>query len=169
MPKSRYSDEQRANALALYAKHGPAEASRRTGIPKKTIASWARRSHVQTDAPQVMTAAIDMAKLTRDEKRVHLQDLILEKAIDVLRRMDEPHKDFKVTKNGIQEVVFDKATSTDCKNYATSAATLVDKFRLELGEATELHDDISVVRNKAEGLVSKFREKPTLEVVPDSA
>ena len=51
MPKSEYTDEQKQEALDLYEEHGPAEAERRTGIPKKTIASWGYRSGVQTTAP----------------------------------------------------------------------------------------------------------------------
>lgn len=51
MPKpSNWTREQKAEALALHRDHGPAEAARRTGIPKPTIASWARRAGVHSDA-----------------------------------------------------------------------------------------------------------------------
>jgi len=39
-----YSDEQRAEALRLYEEVGPAEASRRCGVPNATIRSWASRA-----------------------------------------------------------------------------------------------------------------------------
>lgn len=36
-----YTDDQRAEALALHLEHGTAEAARRTGIPTRTIIRWA--------------------------------------------------------------------------------------------------------------------------------
>lgn len=36
-----YTDDQKAEALALHLEHGTAEASRRTGIPSRTIIRWA--------------------------------------------------------------------------------------------------------------------------------
>lgn len=38
---SRYTPEQRTEALELYVEHGPRAASRETGIPVATIGSWA--------------------------------------------------------------------------------------------------------------------------------
>lgn len=40
----RYTDEQRQQAVDLYTEHGTAEASRRTGIPRRTIRRWANQA-----------------------------------------------------------------------------------------------------------------------------
>ncbi len=40
MAQTTYTDEPREEALALYEELGPAEACRRTGVPKQAIASW---------------------------------------------------------------------------------------------------------------------------------
>lgn len=49
MTRRRYTTEEKLQALALAAQHGPAEASRRTGIKEGTIRCWRKRA--QKDAP----------------------------------------------------------------------------------------------------------------------
>ena len=48
MSRRVYTDEQREEALRLYADDGLAAAHNATGIPKQTIQSWAKRSGVRT-------------------------------------------------------------------------------------------------------------------------
>lgn len=57
MSRRVYSDEQREEALRLYADDGLAAAHNATGIPKQTIQSWAKRSGVRTSATQNMREA----------------------------------------------------------------------------------------------------------------
>lgn len=135
MTRARWTTNQRTAALELYREHGPSEAARQTGIPKQTIASWARRSGTHTNAVANTTEAAAAAKAKRDLKREEIRTRLLEKASDMLGRMDEPHIDFRG--KDADQVTFPKATSGDCKNYATAAAILIDKFRLEMGEATD--------------------------------
>jgi len=52
----QYTTEQRSEAVALAEEHGPAEASRRTGIPRRTITSW--REPAQADAKKTEAARI---------------------------------------------------------------------------------------------------------------
>lgn len=52
MSRRVYSDEEKAEALTLYETVGPAEAARQSGIPKGTIAAWAKRTGVRTSATQ---------------------------------------------------------------------------------------------------------------------
>lgn len=89
MPASKYNPEQKAKALDLHEKLGPAEAARQTGIPKNTIASWAKRGGVQTVAVANTAAAVEMAKLTREASREELRDELLASARERLRAMDE--------------------------------------------------------------------------------
>jgi hypothetical protein len=89
MPASKYTPGEKATALSLHEELGPAEAARQTGIPKNTIASWAKRAGVQTVAAAATAAAIEMAKLTREQKRESFRDDLLEGAIKRLRSMDD--------------------------------------------------------------------------------
>lgn len=52
MSRRVYTDEEKAEALTLYETVGPAEAARQSGIPKGTIAAWAKRTGVRTSATQ---------------------------------------------------------------------------------------------------------------------
>lgn len=57
MSRRVYTDEQREEALRLYADDGLAAAHNATGIPKQTIQSWAKRAGVRTSATQNMREA----------------------------------------------------------------------------------------------------------------
>lgn len=138
-----WTPEQRANALAIYRDHGPAEASRRTGIPGGTIASWANRAGVQTEAPAKTAAAVEAAKAKRDRDREELRILLVAKAVDLLQRLDEPYHDYRG--KDADRVEWDRPPAEACKAYATAAAILVDKFRLELGEATDRTEHLGTV------------------------
>lgn len=130
-----YSPDEKAAALLLYVNEGLAEAWRQTGIPKPTIASWARRAHLpHTDAAEKTRAATEVseerARLLREQIRVKL----LEKADDLLDRMDAEHVEFKGKDN--DEVTYPIAPAGAVQNYATSVGILIDKYRLEVGEPT---------------------------------
>ena len=51
---SQYTSEQRAEAVALADQYGPAEAARRTEIPRRTITSW--RDSAQADTEKTAAA-----------------------------------------------------------------------------------------------------------------
>lgn len=51
-----YPPEERATAVSLYQQVGPAEASRQTGIPQRTILEWAKAEGVIAQANQERTA-----------------------------------------------------------------------------------------------------------------
>jgi dTDP-4-amino-4,6-dideoxygalactose transaminase len=132
-----YDDEAKAHALALYQEVGLSEAWRQTGIPKPTIASWARRAGLpHTDAAAKTQAATLAASARADQLRAELRLKLLEKATDLLDRMDAEHVEFKNSAKEIREVVYPIAPAAAVQNYATSAAILIDKYRLEVGEAT---------------------------------
>ena len=68
------------------------------------------------------------------EKREELRELLLDRAVELLHRLDDPHIDFRG--KDARQVTFPKPGGMDSKNYATAAAILIDKYRLEMGEAT---------------------------------
>lgn len=76
----------------------------------------------------------EASKARQQVLRTTLRELLLLKACDALARMDEPHIDFK-GKDAFQ-VTYPKAPAGAFKQYADAAATLLDKYRLEMGEDT---------------------------------
>ncbi len=110
---------------------------RQTRIPKPTIASWARRAHLPHTDASLKTAVATMAASARaDQLRAELRVALLEKAVDLLGRMDAEHIEFKNSAKEIREVVYPIAPAGAVQNYATSVGILIDKYRLEAGEAT---------------------------------
>jgi len=91
MTRRSYTDEQKQAALDAYAEHGPAEASRLTGVPTKTIASWARRTQTQMDAtaPQRLRFATEIAALTADMKRAKIAEVMLDRLAESLDRLGD--------------------------------------------------------------------------------
>jgi hypothetical protein len=91
MSRTTYTDEQKHTALAAYAEHGPAEAERLTGIPRKTIASWARRTGTQMDAsaPQRLRFAAEIAALTVEKKRARIAEIMLDRLAESLDRLSD--------------------------------------------------------------------------------
>jgi len=79
MGRRTYTDDQKSEALELYVEHGACETARRTGIPQKTISSWAARNKVRSTAVEKMHAAhvANQAKNTerRDEVIARLWEI----------------------------------------------------------------------------------------------
>ncbi len=90
MAEQKWSAEQRAEALAIYAVEGPAAASVATKINKSTISSWARREGVTIDrvevtdrtatARAVRAASLADAKMSEREKLAEVARLYRERA-----------------------------------------------------------------------------------------
>lgn len=123
---TRWSADDKARALKHYTNHGPAEASRRTGIPTKTIASWARRSGVQTDAPARTAAATAQAQANWAELRATVANQAGTTAQRILALV------VTALDSGDLEVT----SVHQAKDAALTAAILVDKAQLLTGEAT---------------------------------
>lgn len=136
------SPEQKAEALAIYAVSGLAEAHRQTGVPKPTLHRWANDAGLDVAAISIahveQTAAATEARIARcDAKRAEIRERILDAAGTMLDRIDLPHKEFRG--NLATEVNYDTAPADACRSYATAFGILLDKYRLEVGEATLVH------------------------------
>lgn len=129
-----YTDEQRAEALALYVQHGAQRAADETRISKRSILRWANDASLSQARAEKTEAARDMLAKRHAEMREELRVRLLEKALDALERMDEVHVDYRG--KDAQMVTWDIAPSGAFKDYATGAAILIDKYRLEMGEHT---------------------------------
>lgn len=117
MARRSYTDQERARALELYREHGPAEAERRCGVPKKTISSWAARAGVQTDAPERTRAAIEQARLGWEQRRAGLADRLGEVAELLVGKIEEE-------------------SAADARRHATVVGIFVEKAELLTGRAT---------------------------------
>jgi len=131
-----YTDEQKREAVDLYLEYGAAEAATRTSIPRRTISSWITKRGLAQAKGQQTEAARQQLAAKNAERRERIRTTILEKAEDILDRMDQPHVDYRAAGKELHQVEWDTARSGDVKNYAVSFAILIDKYRLEMGEHT---------------------------------
>jgi transposase-like protein len=158
MAHRRYTPEQKAEALALYATDGPTAVADQLGIPKATVVGWARSNGVRTVRNERTAEAVEAARVDRELTRERLRDAMLAKALDLIGRMDEKHIDFRG--KDCTEVEFPKPSPSGCQAYATAAAILLDKVRLELGEVTGRteHRTTDHLDREIENLLGKLPE-----------
>lgn len=152
MTKASYSDEEKATALDLIREVGLAEAWRRMAhIPKPTLGSWAQKAGIHSDAAAKTAPAVEAAEARAKQLRAELRLGLLEKAVDLLQRMDAPHVEFKGKE--ADEVTYPIAPSGAVQNYATSVGILIDKYRLEAGEATSRNESRDLTHDDHEATV----------------
>lgn len=148
MPATKTTPEQKAEALAIYAEHGPAEASRRTGIRAGTIAIWAKRAGVTATRRETIVAAVETARLTLAQQRAELAADLLSDARKLRASIWSPmmafhwgstsERDHSVvtTRTEFMEHEIGQPTPNDQKNLLLAAAIAIDKSNLLAGEAT---------------------------------
>lgn len=149
MPATKTTAAQKAEALRLYAEHGPAEAGRRTGIRSRTITEWARRAGVVDTRRQTITAAVETAKLTLAQQRAQLAADLLDDARKLRASIWNPMMAFhwgttseRLDRGGVLtsteffEHEIGQPTPNDQKNLLLAAAIAIDKSNLLAGEAT---------------------------------
>lgn len=136
MTKRSYTDAQRGEALDLYDEVGAAEAARllEFEVEANTIRVWAHRDGRSRYSAEKTEAATQASQHRQAERREELRETLLSKAMDMLMRMDEPHIDYKG--KDAMRVEWPKAPASACQSYMIAAATALDKYRLEMGEAT---------------------------------
>ena len=155
----KYTDEQRQQALDLYVDVGSAEASRRLDIPARTIRHWATQADLAQARGQKTEAARAMLAIRHAEMREELRARLLEKALDALDRMDQIHYDYKG--KDAKKVEYEVAPSGAFKDYATGAAILIDKYRLEMGETTSRvhHEGTDDIDRSVRNLVAELERR----------
>lgn len=127
-----YTDIQKAEAVALFDKVGRAEASRQTGIPGRTIGSWVKAAGGSAQAKiQKTEAAREVLAAVQAEKREEMRVLLLDAPIRHLQ----------------QAIETDRAR--DAQSWMISAGIGVDKFRLEMGEATGRTETVDLSQAEA--------------------
>jgi transposase-like protein len=120
---ARYTEAEKADAVAHYLEHGLAEAHKRTGVPKPTLHSWIKQaghdpSTISERSAEQTRAATEQHVVNMQAARVQLQATFADSAL------------FAATK------IPGAKDGRDAQGWATASAILTDKLRLELGEAT---------------------------------
>jgi transposase-like protein len=145
--KRKYTPEQKQEALASVVAVGQSATAKQMGIPVGTVSVWARRAGVKASYVEKMREATEAKEAKNKALRAELHGLLLEQAVKLMKRMDDPHIDFKPGGAlGPVEVTFPVAPAAACQHYATSVGILIDKYRLENGEVTgreEVRHDFS--------------------------
>lgn len=145
-----YTPEQRAEALTLYAKHGPGEAARRTGIKRGTISVWAQRAGVTCNSRETMAAAREVAVLTRQERTIRLSASLLAVAEREIEGLTKPVHTRKVAASGKLIEWDDLPEPADRRQMVTIAAIAIDKSQLLVGEATSRVERIEPAEAESE-------------------
>ena len=140
----RYTQEQRAEGLALVAQVGAAEASRRLGIPKGTLDSWASRARVPAPSPNPVQ--VERRVLSVAERKAQLAEDLLDDIQRLRAQLFAPCKEPKavVVSGGMHhpghvevvEVHLNQPRFADQRAIMTSIAIAVDKVQILTGEAT---------------------------------
>lgn len=142
MARREYSWNFKAEVLAVYEVDGPAATARLYEMPVRTLKSWAQRIGMHTGA--YTKSATEAACAKNEALRAELRTRLLEKCVDMLARMDSPHYEYQGREQ--ERVVYPVAGAKECQSYATALGIMLDKYRLEQGEATgreEVHHDYS--------------------------
>lgn len=146
MPAKKYDDDTRERALQLYIERGVKDAADVLGIPAGTIASWAKRAGVQTEAPENLAAAVEARSLRLELRRGELAERLYDEANKLLGELWKPTEYVKIVTVGVGDGVSDVAvgratveqpTFRDQQAIMTSVGIAVDKAQLLSGEATE--------------------------------
>lgn len=146
-----YTDEQRAEALAVYAEQGLAAAAKHSGADKSTIKGWADKADPPVVPPQrgtEKTAAATKARQEQmDEAKFALAEGLMSDIARIRDQMFAPCVERKVVTvagsvkvEGRWEIVDidrDKPTFTEQKSIMTTIAIAVDKVQVLTGGATQ--------------------------------
>lgn len=149
--------ELKRQALELWRSEGPAAASKATGIPAGTIGAWATRAALQPlHRNRVPVEALEVLRHQRAALREELELRMLDTALRLVKRIEEPHVEFLSSGGVVQPVELPQASAKAAREYAVAAAVLLDKYRLERGEATD-RTEHGQVRPMADSLTDQER------------
>jgi hypothetical protein len=151
MAQTKYRNAQRAEALELYVEHGPAEASRRTSIPRATISQWARRAGVTVTRRQRTAAATETARLTWGQRRADLAVRLGEVASDLLERIHD-------------------AEPGEARALARPLELCIEKAELLSGGVTSRNEQVSSsdIDREIEDLVAQVRSQAQAEALNET-
>lgn len=126
----KFTKAQKTEAVAMFHAEGVAATAAHYECSRQSIYNWVRESIDTEKTPEeLLSESLYQATL-----RGSIRRRLLEKVDNLLDRFDQPHFDYRG--KDATRVTWDSATSGDIRAYATSIGILIDKYRLEMGEAT---------------------------------
>jgi transposase-like protein len=137
--RRRYTEAEKADAVALYLDHGPTIASDQTGIPSTTISSWAQRSGLASQRSEKLNAGVKASKLAWEERRTTLAHEMGQVAELALERCHSALTGDSLVIDAVNAKGehYDRIPNpSDAKNLALTMAILADKAQLLTGSAT---------------------------------
>jgi DNA-binding transcriptional MerR regulator len=143
----------RQQAIDLYVTDGASEASRRTGVPVRTVRYWANAEALAAARDQRLTDGAARLAKQHAQLREEIRLRTLEVSADLLDRISAEHEKIVVLSGGpmnppfVERVPLELPEASDVKAYAVAFGVLLDKYRLEMGEhtthtRTESTDDV---------------------------
>lgn len=146
--------ELREAAIAYAAEHGVTASAKEYGVSKGSVSSWCRDAGVQTVQNEQTRNATEAAQAKREALREQIKTELLVNALGMLEHMREPQT--VSMRRGTTEttIEYEHASPEACRNYAVSAAVLIDKSELLGGGATSRHD----LRGAREGVLADARD-----------
>jgi hypothetical protein len=167
MQRVRWSEAQKQRALELFEAHGPGEASRQTGIPIGTIASWAKRLGRKSVNPERIEVAITR-QMTFAERKQSLAESLVADVLRLKAQLFAPTVEKKpmIVSDGqhmgshieVAEVELDQPSFADQQRITASMATLLDKAMLLAGEATARTETLTAVSDVQASALAAVRE-----------
>ena len=134
MPAAKYTEAQRAEALTLYETHGPTAVEKQLGIPKNTVAGWARKAGTRTVRAERVRAAIEAKVADGKLRRAAIVQRLYGRTEKILDRLEaDTYTWTATTKEGTETVHDVEPPAGDERSHATAIAIYLDK-------ATKLED-----------------------------
>jgi transposase-like protein len=130
--------EKRAAAVEYYRTHSASETAAAFGVNKSAVSRWAKAAGLDKGAEvRAQTqAATEAHELQAAASRAKLQVKLLQRAHEMLDRMGEKATIYVGSGATPMAVEIERPHASTCKDLALTAAVLIDKLRLEAGEAT---------------------------------
>jgi len=133
-PGKTYTQAQKDAALALYETDGPTAVEKQLGIPKNTVAGWARKNGTRTVRTERTRAAVEAKVADGKARRQAIVQRLYGRTERILDRLEADTYRWKVaTKEGTEVLDDCEAPAAEERNHATAIAIYLDK-------ATKLED-----------------------------
>lgn len=141
MPASRYTQQQRTEALRIYETQGPTAVTKQLGIPKGTVTGWAKANGTRTVRTERTRHAVEAVQVDNKLRR----QLIITRLFGQAEKMldDLEAEQFKTILRGEggseQEEVLEFVPTTDRRaliqsiNTATNNAVNLEKVDADAG------------------------------------
>jgi transposase-like protein len=123
--KRTYTEKFKSEVVEHYRAHGAHKTVEVYKVARSAVYRWAKEAGI--DATQDGKARTETATLANAAKRAELRVKMLALALELLAKVRNAGN-----------------SSADSKNYMWCLAVAIDKVRLDAGEATEIHEDITL-------------------------